>query len=118
MQLRDLVSSQREFDDRHGWNPIGGEPQKIMNAVERDLVGLLGEIGEFANVLKKIQLLERFPEKMETEWRHRQTDLGEEVVDALIYLVRIASHLNIDLEQSYIEKMRKNAQKYRDFELR
>lgn len=118
MELRELISSQREFDDRHGWGDRPLAAGEIISLVEKDVIGLVGEIGEFANILKKLQLMERFPDKFSKEWQLRQPDLSEEIIDTFIYLVRIAGHLNVDLETAYKEKMLRNAQKYRDYETR
>jgi|SRR5664280_2856273 NTP pyrophosphatase (non-canonical NTP hydrolase) len=115
MDLADLVAFQKNFDAQHGWDAQPQSTAEALTLLERDLVGLIGEIGEFANVLKKIRLLERFPERMEREWHDRRPELSEEVVDTLIYLVRIAGHLTLDLERSYTEKMQRNASKFHDF---
>ncbi len=42
----------------------------------------------------------------------KRTQVGEELADVLLYLVRLADKLDIDLEQAANEKIRKNALKY------
>ena len=89
-----------------------------MGRAAKDLVGLIGEIGEFANILKKIQLLESTPNEMANEFDQRRPELCEEIVDSLIYLIRISGHLDLDVENAFLDKIRRNEEKYRRFELK
>jgi dCTP diphosphatase len=40
------------------------------------------------------------------------THVQEEVADILVYLIRLSSRLNINLEEAVLSKMKKNALKY------
>ena len=51
MELNALMRIQEEFDRAHGWT-IDGDERALIQATSDDLVGLLGELGEFANIIK------------------------------------------------------------------
>ncbi len=116
MNLSELIEYQRRFDSRHGWGAVSNEPKDLVPLISKDLIGLIGEVGEFANLLKKIQLLEPYPEELEREWVQGKQSMKEELIDAFIYFMRIAVHLDIDLEACYQEKMVKNEERFKKFE--
>ena len=45
----------------------------------------------------------------DAKWKER---VGEEMSDVLLYLFRMADHLNINLPEAIESKMEKNAKKY------
>lgn len=64
------------------------------------------------------ELLERF-QWLKDDESHRLAEspedyraVREEIADVLIYLLRLADLMSIDLEEAVQEKMRKNAEKY------
>src|SRR5205085_196591 len=99
MDLDQLVRLQHQFDAKHGWNPDKELPNAVFQALQGDLIGILGEIGEFANIVKKVALeTDRDPPSDVAELlKARHGELTEELVDAFIYLIRLASHLDIDI---------------------
>ena len=115
MEIQDLIERQREFDERHGWSTSYTDPSQQLNALAKDVIGLFGESGEIANVLKKIQLHQNQEELEHVFAQHREA-MKEEVVDTLIYLIRIASHLDMDVTTEYMKKLSSNEEKYRWFE--
>lgn len=70
-------------------------------------LALVGEVGELAEVLqwlsdKEIQkLMKDQPEKM-----------ADELADVLLYLIRLADQLKVDLKTAAIKKISKNHKKY------
>jgi NTP pyrophosphatase (non-canonical NTP hydrolase) len=118
MNLADLVLLQNQFDAKHGWNPDKGVPTAIFRAIQGDLIGILGEVGEFANIVKKVALeTDHDPASdLAALLKARHGDFSEELVDALIYLIRLASHLDIDMEQAYLDKLNVNEQRFKRFE--
>lgn len=118
MNLDQLIRLQHQFDAKHGWNPDKEVPSAVLRAIQGDLIGILGEVGEFANIVKKLAL--------ETDHDHdtdladllklRRGELREELVDAFIYLMRLASHLDVDIEQGYLDKLKINEQRFKRFE--
>ena len=42
-------------------------------------------------------------------WRKKQTDVGEEIADVVIYLLGLSEILNVDLENEILKKVNKKA---------
>jgi len=93
--------------------------QQIDNfATERDwdqfhlprslILALQSELGELAEIVQWTP-----DSRMDAEWLAEHRDrLSEEMSDVLIYLLRLASVLEIDLETAAIHKIDANAKKY------
>jgi NTP pyrophosphatase (non-canonical NTP hydrolase) len=114
MDIKDILSFQTKFDTAHGFQTNFGSNEEKYTQISKDLVGLLGEVGEFANIVKKITLqIDRSAEVVQLD-QYEQC-LREELVDSWIYLLRLASILNMDLQDEYLKKMKINEKKYRDF---
>ncbi|KPA17759.1 nucleotide pyrophosphohydrolase [Candidatus Magnetomorum sp. HK-1] len=116
MDLKELIKLQKKFDQKHNWIP--NSTKETIEYINKDLIGLFGEIGEFSNIVKKINLFhERNSNgKYNDKIQILINSLKEEVVDSFIYLTRLVSYLNIDLEKEYFEKLSKNELKYKEFE--
>ena len=48
-------------------------------------------------------------------WRKKQTDVGEEIADVVIYLLGLSEILNVDLENEILKKVNKN--KHRKYKI-
>lgn len=48
-------------------------------------------------------------------WRKKQTDVGEEIADVVIYLLGLSEILNVDLENEILKKVNKN--KHRQYKI-
>lgn len=95
--------------------------QKIVKdfAVERDwlqfhtpknlVMALAGEVGELTEIF---QWLTTEESQKITEDVQKKEALEDEMADCLLYLLRLADCLEIDLEKSCLRKMEKNAAKY------
>jgi NTP pyrophosphatase (non-canonical NTP hydrolase) len=118
MDLNELSSTQAEFDKAHGWSLDSEDLTELINLLHRDLVGLLGELGEFANNVKKISLVDDKSNLDETQkfFQELKGNLSEELIDTLIYVIRIATHLGVDLETEYLRKLNLNRAKYQRYE--
>lgn len=109
MTLNELLLEQKKFDKSIS---IGGRSLYIdiheenIQELEHLLVCLLGELGEFSNILKKV-VRGDFPLE---QVKH---SLDEELVDVFIYLLKIVNQFDIDLENGYLAKMEKNKIKFR-----
>lgn len=112
MELKDLMGLCKELDEKHGF-PVRFDNQlEKYNQVTKDLVGLLGEIGEFANIVKKINIKIEKNESYKLDTRQAENNLKEELADSLIYIIRIANILEIDLATEALAKIEKNKIKY------
>jgi NTP pyrophosphatase (non-canonical NTP hydrolase) len=82
----------------------------------KDLVGLFGEIGEFSNLIKKIEIKMDRPAYEGPSLAESQNQLREEVIDSFIYLMRLAAILETDLEAELLKKIKINQEQYRPLE--
>lgn len=107
MELKQLIELQAEFDKQH----TGAEPfyKPISSSNPRDLehlaVCMLGELGEFANILKKVV-------RGDISYEQAEPRLHEELTDLFIYLIKTAGQSGIDLEAHYLAKLRKNEARF------
>ena len=68
-------------------------------------LALSGEVGEASNLIKKI-------------WRgdcflcEKQAELQEEIADIFAYLLKLTYQLGFDLERAYLEKNKKNHERF------
>ena len=98
VELRDAM---RKFTAERDWE-VFHDPKSL-------LLALVGEVGELAELLqwlpadKARDILNDEPER---------SQVSEEVADVLLYLVRLADVLSIDLFQAATAKMAKNRNKH------
>lgn len=118
MEINNLIQIQREFDTLHKWTPLKGDTRSILSAINKDIIGILGELGEFANIIKKLNLVadKNSGLSIDKEYSEYKEELSDEVVDTFIYLMRIISHLDIDITEAYFSKLEINRRKYKDYE--
>lgn len=107
MQLKDIQELQRSFDKSHQMKLDFYEKidEKNLPALEHLVVCLLGELGEFSNLLKKVV-------RGDYELKDVKDSLDEELVDVFIYLIKIANQFDVDLENGYLNKLEKNKVKF------
>jgi NTP pyrophosphatase (non-canonical NTP hydrolase) len=107
MEFEKLIQLQTDFDRGHGvakpfFVPISSGN---LHELEHLVVCLIGEVGEFANELKKVV-------RGDASYEERQTALAEELADTFIYLIKIAAQTGIDLESEYLKKLEKNRRRF------
>lgn len=68
---------------------------------------LAGEVGEFANLVKKVVRSVVYG-RGEYTLDSVKRELAEELADVFIYTLTIAGLLGIDLEQEFLKKLEKN----------
>ncbi|MCB5288036.1 MAG: hypothetical protein LHW64_09555 [Candidatus Cloacimonetes bacterium] len=112
MEVKELLKKQVAQDESIGF------PVKFSNSIAKydqltkDLVGLFGEIGEFSNIVKKINIKLSKQDQYEFDIELAEKGLKEELTDTFIYILRIAAILNVDIEKEVIKKMEVNAKRY------
>jgi len=117
MEIKKLAQIQKEFDAKHGWTLESNSPKAKLEMINKDLIGLFGEIGEFANLIKKLNIeMEKSENTLDSKFSDSQNGLSEELVDSFIYLLRIATHLDLDIENVYLKKLAVNREKYKKYE--
>lgn len=110
MTLDAIKEQQKNFDLKYKGNIEFYEQisDKNIEVLEHLIVCMLGEFGEFSNIVKKIKrgdycLLEK------------KDELDEEFVDVFIYMIKMANQLDINIEETYLKKMKKNEEKFGKF---
>jgi len=97
--LRELALALRRFADERDWDQFHA-PKNLAMALS----------------VEAAELLEHFQWLGEDESRRLPPEtlakVGEEMADVLLYLVRLADKLEVDLAQAARRKMQLNAQKY------
>ncbi len=113
MELKDLQEIQKDFDMKYFpefWRIENYED--FLDRLEYLTVALAGEVGEFANLVKK----------MRREYLHRKVekkdiieDLMEELTDVFIYVLITANLLDMDLEKWFHEKSNRNRDRFKKY---
>lgn len=105
--MKKMIEYLREFDKKRMWNHYDEAKtrEEKLELLQKQIVSLLGEFGEFANLVKKYRRDGTwYPEK-----------LKEEVTDMFIFLLKISQTLEMDLEEEFYKKMKINEERFKDF---
>ncbi len=97
-----MLEALQHFADQRDWQRF--------HTARNLMLALTGEVGELAEIFQwqtDEQVL-----NMPVDDPARYQHLQEEVADVLLYLVRLAGVMKIDLDQAVRNKMEKNALKY------
>ncbi|MFG6604885.1 MULTISPECIES: MazG-like family protein [unclassified Sulfitobacter] len=116
MDLSKIAQIQIEADVRRGFSKELRTDAERIEQLMRDTVGLAGEVGEFANLLKKADLTSRIEGYDGVSIDAASAELREELADAMIYIIRLASALGGDIESELLKKISKNDERYRHLE--
>lgn len=111
MTLNEIIDLQKQFDSNHEstfpWNtPI---TDNNLENLEFLLVAFAGEFGEVSNIVKKIV-------RGDFSLNEKKNDISEEIADMFAYLIKMSYQLDIDLESVYLEKIRKNKERFKHYE--
>jgi NTP pyrophosphatase (non-canonical NTP hydrolase) len=111
MDLAELIQRQKMFDEAHAgrfeWSQRAS-PDDTQPLVYLALA-LAGEVGEIANVVKKL-------ERGDLTYAEALDSLKEEAADVLIYLLKLSYQTEIDLEGAFVEKLRVNKLRFATME--
>ncbi len=108
------MHTMQDFQEFHRWLD---EQKGFSDDVFLNMMLLSGEVGEVAQVLKKVHYMQN-PRRNEGEIRtlaealaaHRE-DIGQELADCLAYIFKLANYTGVDLQQAYLAKMEKNLER-------
>lgn len=112
MELAKLIERQIAADKRRGFDVSADSDEARQLQLTDDLVGLMGEVGEFANLLKKVRLTSMHPNYAGPSLSEAATGLREELSDATIYVFRLMTMLGGDFEAELLAKMKENDDRY------
>jgi NTP pyrophosphatase (non-canonical NTP hydrolase) len=101
LEVDALVTALEKFAADRDWQPFH-TPRNLVLA-------LTGEVGELAEIFQWLSEDEASNLQQNPQ---RYTHLQEEIADVLLYLVRLAAVMKIDLNHAVCDKMAKNALKY------
>ncbi len=116
MQLADLIAMQIDADERRGFPVTFDSDHNRIDQLMKDLVGLVGEVGEFADLLKKVGLQSSNPRYIGPSLADAKPQLCSELADVAIYLFRLSMILGTDLENDVLKKMEVNLERYKYLE--
>ncbi len=114
VDIKYLQMLQKEFDLEFfpGFWRISSK-EDFLNSLKHIAIALSGEVGEFSNLVKK---LDRVFMNKGGEFREDYLDsLREELVDIFIYVLIGANLLGIDLGESYLERLEFNKRRFSSF---
>lgn len=112
--MKAIFEFQRKFDARRGWDWTRPRDEETrMKFLQHGTIALAGEVGEFANVLKKA--LRHYESTGELPTSEVYGKLNEELVDVFIYVVKLAIALEMDLSNGYYDKMKFNDKKFANY---
>lgn len=101
MSIESLQQYLRKFADDRNWDQFHNPKNLVM--------ALAGEAGELLDVF---QWLTPEESKSDNIGPQNRQAAKEELADVFIYLIRICDKLDIDIEEAFWEKMKKNGLKY------
>lgn len=111
MNIEEFIKYQKQFDENHSSNFKWNEriTQDNIEILEYLLLCMVGEFGEASNLVKKVVRGDYSLEEVREE-------LSEEVIDMFIYVIKLIYQLNIDVEEVYLNKMKKNNERFKKYE--
>lgn len=111
MTLEELAKLQKSFDSEHKGNFRWSSDitDDNLELLEFLMVSLTGEVGEAANIVKKIV-------RGDFTLESKKEDLQEEIADIFIYLLKISYQLGINLEKAYLHKLEINRSRFTNYE--
>lgn len=112
--MEEIFEFQRSFDAKRGWDWSHPKNKKEqMQFLQHGTIALAGEVGEFANTLKKA--MRHYESTGELPSKEVYENLNEEIVDVFIYVVKISIALGLNLSDDYYNKMKVNDKKFANY---
>jgi len=111
MNLKEIIHLQAQFDKSHKLNFAWDQTitQDNLEILQFLTIALIGEAGEFSNVVKKIIRGDRLLNESFDE-------ISSEIADIFIYTLKLCYQLDIDLEQAFLKKLKENEIRFKKFE--
>ena len=110
MDIKQLIQLQLDSDKNLGFK--NNRPHNL-DDLAYSTIGITGELGEFADLVKKKLRLEKYGKERTDEKRKEfELKMKEELVDVFIYLMKLAAILEMDIEKEYLRKNRAVRKRY------
>lgn len=111
--LKKLQEIQLDFDSSHAgrrpWYSAASDDNP--EVLEHTALCLAGEVGELANIIKKVS-------RGDLGYSEARALIAEEIADVFAYTLKIANQVGLSVEEVYMEKMAINAEKFKKYEIR
>ena len=114
MDLKEIIKFQKKFDDKHGWSWEAEDEDGALERLKYVTIALSGEVGEFANLVKKA-LRKDFPVGKLPDTNKMEMLKGE-LTDVFIYTILASRVLKMDLEEGYFKKVKELEERFKDLE--
>ena len=101
VDVEGLAAALEQFADERNWQQFHSPKNLVM--------ALSGEVGELSDIFQWMTQDESKAAARDPQTAHH---VREELADVLLYLVRLASVLGVDLNQAAADKLKANALKY------
>ena len=101
VDIEALAAALEQFADERNWQQFHSPKNLVM--------ALSGEVGELSDIFQWMTQDESKAAARDPQTAHH---VREELADVLLYLVRLASVLGVDLNQAAADKLTANARKY------
>jgi NTP pyrophosphatase (non-canonical NTP hydrolase) len=112
--MKAMFEFQKAFDAKRGWDWSHPKNRKEqMHFLQHGTIALAGEVGEFANELKKV--MRHYESTGELPSKEIYQSLKEEIVDVFIYVVKLSIALGLNLNHGYYSKMKVNDKKFANY---
>ncbi len=109
--IKEFIKFQIEFDKKTGL--VSNRPGNLDDLVA-NTIGITGELGEFANLVKKKLRAEKYKRKRKDEKDvNLDKKLKEELIDIFIYFLKLCAVLKIDIEKEYLKKIKKVKKRFK-----
>ena len=96
LNLRDLQSFHQALDREKYFD----------QDVFRNIAYLSVEVGELVNAVRKLRKVEKGVEEISA-----RNHVGDELADCLAYIVKLANYNEINLQDAYLSKMKRNTKR-------
>lgn len=107
MLMDEIIQKLIQFDRARNWNEYeqAKSNEEKIRVLEKLIVNLVGELGEFANEVKK--------GRRENELR--QEKMKEELADTFIFLLKLALTLEMNLKEETLKKIKVNEERFKHY---
>jgi len=110
MEIEDFKKLQKEFDEKY-IGPYNKQPEDFLFLA----AAIAGEVGEFANIVKKYYRLEKMGKGVKDDKnRDYINDMKKEITDVFCYFLIIANQLDIDIEKEFLDNLERNKERFKD----
>ncbi len=111
----DEMSTLQDFQAFHQWLD---EKNHFDQDIFFNMMLLSGEVGEVAQVLKKVHFMitpqrndEGNVKSLEEALIEQRENIGQELADCLAYILKLANYTGVNLQEAYLKKMKKNLER-------